>query len=97
MIRNLTPSTEAFRNQVNALKHSFGGGSGGDGGVFGGGSGGGGVYAAQASIYNQLHRQSAMLAYMDIIAVLAVFCALMVPLVLLIGKIKPAADGPAVH
>jgi len=38
-----------------------------------------------------------MLAYMDIVAVLAVFCALMIPLVMLIGKIKPAADGPAMH
>ena len=62
-----------------------------------GGSGAGGIQQAQAYIYNQLHRQSAMLAYMDIVAVLAVFCALMIPLVLLIGKIKPAADGPAMH
>jgi DHA2 family multidrug resistance protein len=38
-----------------------------------------------------------MLAYMDIIAILAIFCAVMIPLVLMIGKIKPAADGPAVH
>ena len=38
-----------------------------------------------------------MLAYMDIISILAVFCFLMIPLVLMIGKIKPAADGPAVH
>ena len=97
MIRNLTPTTPAFQAQVNALKHMFSGGNPGNGTGFGGGSGAGGVFAAQASIYNQLHRQAAMLAYMDIIAVLAVFCALMVPLVLLIGKIKPAADGPAVH
>lgn len=97
MVRNLTPNSPGFQAQVNALKHSFGGGGNGAGAGFGGGSGSGGIQQAQAFIYNQLHRQSAMLAYMDIIAVLAVFCALMIPLVLLIGKIKPAADGPAAH
>lgn len=96
MVRNLTPDSPGFQAQVNALKHSFGGGGNGDGPGFGGGSGGG-IHQAQAFIYNQLHRQSAMLAYMDIILVLGVFCALMVPLVMLIGKIKPAADGPAMH
>ena len=96
MIRNLTPNSPGFQAQVNALKHSFGGGGNGAGPGFGAGSGGG-IQQAQAFIYNQLHRQSAMLAYMDIISILMVFCALMIPLVLLIGKIKPAADGPAVH
>lgn len=96
MIRNLTPNSPGFQAQVNALKHSFGGGGNGVGPGFGAGSGGG-IQQAQAFIYNQLHRQSAMLAYMDIISILMVFCALMIPLVLLIGKIKPAADGPAVH
>jgi DHA2 family multidrug resistance protein len=38
-----------------------------------------------------------MLAYMDIVWVFAIFCMCMIPLVLMIGKIKPAADGPAVH
>jgi DHA2 family multidrug resistance protein len=97
MVRNLTPDSPGFRSQVNALKHNFGGGGTGDGGMFGGGSGASGIQSAQAFIYNQLHRQSAMLAYMDIIAILGIFCALMIPLVLMIGKIKPAADGPAVH
>ena len=97
MIRNLTPDSPGFQAQVNALKRNFFGGGPGVGGGFGGGTGRGGIMQAQAYIYNQLHRQSAMLAYMDIIAVLAVFCALMIPLVLLIGKIKPAADGPALH
>jgi DHA2 family multidrug resistance protein len=37
-----------------------------------------------------------MLAYMDIIAVFAVFCACMIPLVLAIGKIRPGGgDAPA--
>ncbi len=97
MIRNLTPDSPGFQAQVNMLKHSFVGGGNGPGPGFGGGSGAGGIHAAQAFLYNQLHRQSAMLAYMDIIAFLAVFCALMIPLVLSIGKIKPAADGPAAH
>jgi DHA2 family multidrug resistance protein len=95
MIRNLTPENQAYANQVNRLKGFFHGGGNSDGGVFGSGSGS--VHTAQSFIYNQLHRQSAMLAYLDIIAALAVFCALMIPLVLLIGKIKPPADGPAMH
>ena len=97
MGRNLTPDSPGLQQQINALKHSFHGGGNGLGASYGGGSGGGGIQAAQAFIYNQLHRQSAMLAYMDIISVLAIFCALMIPLVLLIGKIKPASDGPAMH
>ncbi len=88
MIRNLTPDTTAFQNQVVALKKSFGGT--GQGTVTGQG-----VHTAQAYIYNLLHRQSAMLAYLDIIAIFAVFCFCMIPLVFMIGKIKPATDAPA--
>ncbi len=95
MVSHLTSGDTGFRNQVNALKGLFhGGGAGGNTG-FGAGVSSGGIHTAQAFIYNQLHRQSAMLAYMDIISILAIFCSLMIPLVLLIGKIKPAADGPA--
>jgi len=94
MVRNLTPDSPGFQSQVNALKHSFGGGGNAGGPGFGGGSGGGGIQQAQAFIYNQLHRQSAMLAYMDIITIFCVFCACMIPLVIMIGKIKPAADAP---
>jgi DHA2 family multidrug resistance protein len=98
MTRNLTPDSPGYQNRINSLKGFFGGGGNGAGGGFGGGSSHmGGIQTAQAYVYNQLHRQSAMLAYMDIISILAIFCALMIPLVLLIGKIKPAADGPAVH
>lgn len=97
MIRNLLPGNQAFDNQVNRLKGLFHGGGNIAGPGFGGGRGAGGIHTAQAFIYNQLHRQSAMLAYMDIVSFLAVFCALMIPLVLLVGKIKPAADGPAAH
>ncbi len=87
MIRNLTPDSAAFQNQVQALKRSFGGtGSGTVSGP--------GVHTAQAYIYNLLHRQSAMLAYMDIIAIFCVFCFLMIPFVMMIGKIKAAPDAP---
>ena len=98
MIRNLTPSSPGYADQVNRLKGIFHGGAASAGRMFGGGAKGmDGVQAAQGYIYNQLHRQSAMLSYLDIISALAVFCALMIPLVLIIGKIKPAADGPAMH
>ena len=97
MIRNLLPGNRAFDQQVNRLKPLFHGGAHNMGSMLGGSQNLGGVQTAQAFIYNQLHRQSSMLAYLDIIAILGVFCACMIPLVVLIGKIKPAADGPAVH
>jgi MFS transporter, DHA2 family, multidrug resistance protein len=93
MIRNLVPGNEGFRNQVNRLKGSFSGGGDATAGGFGG-KATGNVHAAQAYIYAQLHRQSAMLAYMDIIAIFAVFCACMIPLVIAIGKTKHAGDAP---
>jgi DHA2 family multidrug resistance protein len=93
-INHLTPNDPGFQNQVRQLAHNFGGGGNADGRGFGGGPSGG-IHQAQAFIYNQLHRQSAMLAYMDIIGILMIFCFCMIPLVFLIGKIRPAADGPA--
>ena len=57
----------------------------------------GNVHAAQAYIYNEVQRQSAMLAYLDIIAVIAVMCGLVAPLVFLLGKMEPPKDGPAMH
>jgi len=96
MIRGLTPGNEAFRNQVNRLKGQFHGG----GNVAASGFGGqtrGSLHAAQAFIYGQLHRQSAMLAYMDIIAVFAVFCACMIPLVLAMGRIRPPSGDSPMH
>ncbi len=95
MIRDLTPSSPGYVNQINRLKGMFGGNAPSN--MFGGGSHTDGIATAQAFVYNQLHRQAAMLAYMDIIATLAVFCFLMVPLVVMIGKIRPPKDGPAVH
>ncbi|NYF78446.1 DHA2 family efflux MFS transporter permease subunit [Granulicella arctica] len=88
MIRSLTQGNTAFQNQIRALKGFFGGDHGNST------ISGPGVHTAQAYIYQQLHRQSAMLAYMDIIAIFCVFCFCMIPLVFLIGKIKPATDAP---
>ena len=93
MTQYLSPGNEAFRNQVNRLKGLFPGGGNGAAGGFGGKLTGN-VHVAQAFIYNQLRRQSAMLAYLDIIAVFAIFCACMIPLVFALGKQKPGhAEG----
>jgi len=92
MVRNLTPSTKSFNDRVGQLKGFFGAAKGGSGGN---NMTGPGTHAAQAYIYSQLHRQSSMLAYMDIIAIFCVFCACMIPLVIAIGKIKPSHDAPA--
>jgi DHA2 family multidrug resistance protein len=50
---------------------------------------------AQGSLYGQLQRQSSMLSYLDVIAVLAVGSICMVPLVFLMKKRKPG-KGAAV-
>ncbi len=98
MIRNLTPGSPGFDTAVQSLAPAYHGGSPGGGGGFNLATGGmGGVYSAMGQIYNMLHRQAAMLAYLDIIHILAVFCALMVPLVILIGKIKPPSNDAPVH
>jgi DHA2 family multidrug resistance protein len=60
-----------------------------------------GVGAARAAkmatgiIYGQLVKQSQTLAYLDVLWVLAVFCAVMVPLVLLTKKPKPGGAAMA--
>jgi DHA2 family multidrug resistance protein len=87
MTQYLAPGNEGFRNQVNRLKGMFPGGGNGAASGFGGKTTGN-LHTAQAFIYGQLHRQSAMLAYLDIVAVFAIFCACMIPLVLAIGKQK---------
>jgi len=96
MTQYLSPGNEAFRNQVNRLKGLFPGGGNGAAGGFGGKLSGN-VHVAQAFIYNQLRRQSAMLAYLDIIAVFAIFCVCMIPLVFVLGKQKPSHDAPSGH
>ena len=84
------PRAANFEQRIGRLKGNFGGHGGGTNNLTGPGT-----HTAQAWIYQQLHRQSSMLAYMDIIAIFCVFCACMIPLVISIGKIKPPADAPA--
>jgi len=84
MVRNLTPANSGFNDRVDALKGAFGHGSQA-------------VHAAQANIYNQLHRQAGMLAYLDIIQYMAIFCACMLPLIFLIPRIPKNASASAGH
>jgi len=87
MTRNLQSGNPGFNSQVAALAHSYkiGNGAGVKGGPMGGASQGA-IHAAQASIYNQLHRQAAVLSYVDIIRDLSVFCACMIPLLFFIPR-----------
>ena len=84
MVRNLTTANPAFNNQVNALKGLFGHGLQA-------------THTAEAYIYFQLHRQAAMLAYLDIIQYLTVFCACMLPLIFLIPRPPKHIDPSAGH
>jgi DHA2 family multidrug resistance protein len=93
MVRNLTSGNQAFVNQVMRLKPLFGGARGGGGNPMTGA----GSHAAQAFIYNQLHRQAGMLAYLDIIQYLAVFCACMLPLLFFIPRPPKHVDPSAGH
>ena len=52
---------------------------------------------AQGNIYGELLRQSAMLSYLDVITVLAIGAACMVPLVFFMKKRKPPKGGLAMH
>ena len=96
MVRNLTPGSQGLDRAIQQLAPAYRGGGPGDSGGFGlGANAVGGAHAAMGQIYGMLHRQAAMLAYLDIVDVLGVFCLVMIPLVLLIGKIKASADAPA--
>jgi DHA2 family multidrug resistance protein len=92
MIRNLTTGNPEFVNQVKHLKGIFGGGHGGGNPMVGNAA-----HTAQAYIYNQLHRQAGMLAYLDIIQYLAIFCACMLPLIFFIPKPPKHLDPGAGH
>jgi DHA2 family multidrug resistance protein len=91
MIRNLTSGNNAFVDQVARLKGFFGGHTGGNPLT------GTGSHSAQAYIYNQLHSQAGMLAYLDIIQYLAVFCACMLPLLFFIPRPPKNASPSAGH
>ena len=90
MVRNLNSGTQAFTDRVNSMAGFLQGSRGP-----GGGSHVDALAAAQGNVYNMLHSQSQMLAYLDIIAVLAVFTGIMVPLVWIVPKPKGGGDAPA--
>jgi DHA2 family multidrug resistance protein len=87
MIRNQVPGTPGFDRNVTRLSGLYrsGNGAGVTGGSFGGASLGA-IHKAQAAIYNQMHAQAGMLAYVDIIRYLTIFCACMLPLLFFIPK-----------
>jgi DHA2 family multidrug resistance protein len=87
MVRYMSAGSAAFTRQVTALAGMFkrGNGHGVSGGPFGGASVGA-IHQAQAFIYQQMHRQAAMLAYIDIIRYLTIFCACMIPLLFFIPR-----------
>jgi len=93
MVRNLTSGNQTFMDQVGKLKGLFGGHSGGGGNPLASP----GAHTAQAYIYNQLHRQAAMLAYLDIIQYLMIFCACMLPLLFFIPRPPRNASASAGH
>jgi DHA2 family multidrug resistance protein len=91
MIRNLTTGNPAFVEQVKRLRGMFGGHGHGNPMI------GDASHTAQAYIYNQMHRQAGMLAYLDIIQYLAIFCACMLPLIFFIPKPPKHLDPGAGH
>jgi len=91
MVRNFTSGNAAFVNQVAKLKGMFGGHSGGNPLT------GTGSHTAQAYLYNELHRQANMLAYLDIIQYMTIFCACMLPLLFFIPRPPKKVDPSAGH
>jgi DHA2 family multidrug resistance protein len=90
LVDHMSGSDSAFQQNVDALARFF--------------QHGGGVASsfaqariiAQGNLYRQLITQSTMLAYLDVIAVLAIGCVCMIPLPFLMKKRK--AGGPmAMH
>ena len=95
MTRNLTTANPGFNAQVKALAGAFKAGNGA--GPVGGGPSQGAMHAAQAYIYQQMHRQAANLGYVDIIRDLMVFCACMIPVLFFIPKPPDKVDPSAGH
>jgi len=84
MSRNMTRTSQAFLDQSKALAHTFAAGNGTA--AKGAGPTQGAMHMGQAFLYNQLHRQAAVLSYVDIIRYLTIFCACMIPLLFFIPK-----------
>ena len=85
LLKYLTPSSATFQNQINALMGAFNGAAGSANAT----------HLAQGQIYNQMQRQSQILAYVDIFYILCGAAVLMVPLSFLLQKNNPAAGGNA--
>ena len=92
IVRNMNAGSVGFNDRVQSIAGYLQGRSGP-----GGGNHSDALAAAQGNIYNMLHNQSQMLAYLDIIAVLAVFCMVMVPLVWFVRKPAPASSETMAH
>jgi len=84
MVRDLGPQNPGYSAWLKSLTGAFKGGNGT--GPVGGGASLGATHQGQAYIYNLLHRQSAALAYVDIIRYLTIFCACMIPLLFFIPR-----------
>ncbi len=95
MSRFFTSGSQVFVDRAKMFAGMFKSGNGA--GPEGGGPSQGALHAGQAFIYNQLHRQSATLAYIDIIEYLAVFCAFMIPLLFFIPRPAKNAAASAGH
>jgi DHA2 family multidrug resistance protein len=52
---------------------------------------------AQAILYGQMLRQSAMVAYVDVFRILAWVCVGLIPLMFFMRPVKPRAGAPPVH
>jgi DHA2 family multidrug resistance protein len=94
MIRALTYSNPAFRDQLNSLARGF---KAGNGTSATSGPSLGATHQAMGYMYNQMLRQSAALAYVDIIRYLTIFCACMLPLLFFIPKPPKNAAQNAGH
>jgi DHA2 family multidrug resistance protein len=95
IVRNMVPGNYGFDSQVKALSNIFKAGNGA--GPAGGGASFGAIHTAQAFLYNELHRQAAVLAYVDIIRYLTIFCACMIPVLFFIPKPPKNAAASAGH
>ncbi len=90
MVQHLTGGDSALQQRLNSLggflQNSTGPGSGSHVDA---------MAAAQGNIYNMLHSQAQMLAYLDIIAIMAIFCTVMIPLAWIVPKPKAGAGAGA--
>jgi DHA2 family multidrug resistance protein len=85
---HLTSTSVAFQNQVNAMTQAL---------QRAGYSTADASQRAFGMVYTQVQRQSAALAYNDVIWVFAIACAIMVPLAFLMQKNKPGAGPGGAH